>query len=612
MPVERATRVGRLIALTAIVGVAAGLGGIVFELLVAVAKHYMLDGWAGYRPVGPGGEQELLHPTTTLFRPWMLALLPVFGGLVGGALVHWFAPEAEGHGTDAAIDSYHRRRGLIRARVPLIKTLASAITLGTGGSAGREGPIAQIGAGFGSLMAVGLGLSARERRILMIAGMAAGIGAVFRAPLAAALFGAEVLYREMDLEFEVIVPSVISSIVAYSVFTLAFGTQSLFVTPDFLFDDPSQLLPYSLLALVVAAGARVYVGFFYRVRDLFKGLAIHPVLKPAIGGVVVGLFAFFLPEALGSGYGVVQAAFSGQVGMSMLLIIAAGKIVTSSFTVGSGQSGGVYGPALVIGGLLAGAVGQFCTTYFPSMSPPEGAFVLVGMAGFFAAAANTPISTIIMVSEMTGNYNLLVPSMWVCIIAYLLVRRSTLYENQIARRTDSPVHLGEMMGDLLKCLSVKDAVAGADHEAMVIVQESTPISELTQKFTQTHHSCFPVVNELGQLIGVVDEDALRQALTIDGLSDVVLAADLVDPAPLLTPDESLHSAMRKMVQSRHDELVVVSDLEDPRPYGTLARRDLIAAYDGRIQRTLEEQTEESTGWKMPAFTKRQRAKKKSS
>ncbi len=611
MPVERATKVGRLIALTAIVGVAAGLGAIVFELLVAVSKHYLLDGLAGYRPPGPGGERELMHATSTLFRPWMLALLPIFGGIAGGALVYFFAPEAEGHGTDAAIDSYHKRRGLIRARVPLIKTLASAITLGTGGSAGREGPIAQIGAGFGSLMAVGLGLSARERRILMIAGMAAGIGAVFRAPLAAALFGAEVLYREMDLEFEVIVPSVISSIVAYSVFTLAFGTQPLFVTPDFLFDDPRHLIPYSLLTLVVAVGARVYVTFFYKIRDLFKALAIHPILKPALGGIVVGLFAFFLPEALGAGYGVVQAAFSGKVSMSMLLLIAAAKIVTTSFTVGSGQSGGVYGPAVVIGGLLAGAVGQFCVNYFPSISPPEGAFVIVGMAGFFAAAANTPISTIIMVSEMTGNYHLLVPSMWVCIIAYLLVRRSTLYENQLARRTDSPVHLGEMMGDLLKCMSVDDAVKASDHEAMVIVKESTTVSELTEKFTQTHHSCFPVVNEDGQLMGVVDEDALRQALTMDGLSDVVLAADLIDRTPLLTADESLHSAMRKMVQSRHDELIVVLDLEDPRPYGTLARRDLIAAYDDRIQRTMEEQTQESTGWKMPAFTKRGRSKKKS-
>lgn len=599
IPVERATRVGRLIALTAIVGVVAGLGAIAFELLVAFAKHHLSDGLAGFRPPGPAGERELMHATSTLFRPWVLALLPVLGGLVGGALVYFVAPEAEGHGTDAAIDAYHKRRGVIRARVPLVKTIASAITLGTGGSAGREGPIAQIGAGFGALMATGLGLSAQERRILMVAGMAAGIGAVFRAPLAAALFAAEVLYREMDLEFEVIVPSVIASIVAYSVFTLAFGAQPLFVTPAFVFDDPRHLVPYSLLTLVVAGGARIYVTIFYGVRDFFKSLKVHPILKPMLGGVVVGLFAFFLPESLGSGYGMVQEAFTGSVSLWFLLAVAAGKMVSTSFTVGSGQSGGVFGPAVVIGGLLGGAVGQFSNMVMPGMSPPEGAFVIVGMAGFFAAAANTPVSTIIMVSEMTGNYHLLVPSMWVCIVAFLLVRRSTIYENQLARRTDSPVHLGEMMGELLRCLSVQEAVKDASHEPMVTVRDNTPVSELTRQFTLTHHSCFPVVDKDGHLLGVVDENAMRQALTIEGLSELVVAADIIEPAPLLTPDESLHSAMRKMVQSKHDELVVVSVEDESVPVATLARRDLIAAYDRRIQQTLAEQNDAGQRWKLP-------------
>lgn len=603
IPVERATRVGRLIALCALAGVAAGLGGIFFELLVGGAKHLLMDGLAGYRPGGPAGEQALFPSFDGPFRPWVLALLPVAAGLVGGLLTHYLAPEAEGPGTGAAIDAYHRHRGVVRARVPLVKTVASAITLGAGGSAGREGPIAQIGAGLGALMATGLGLSARERRILMVAGLAAGIGAVFRAPLAAALFAAEVLYREMDLEFEVIVPSVISSIVAFSVFTLAFGANQLFVTPAFHFDDPRQLVGYTLLTLAVAVGARVYVNVFYKVRDLFAGLSVHPVLRPTIGGLVAGAFAFFLPEALGSGYGLVQDAFTGKVGLGLLAAVAVGKIVTTSFTVASGQSGGVFGPAVVIGGLLGGAVGQFCVTYMPGISPPAGAMVIVGMAGFFAGAANTPISTIIMVSEMTGNYQLLVPSMWVCVIAFLLVRRSTLYENQLDRRTDSPVHLGEMMGDVLKCISVKDAIGETGHEPMVTVRANASAAELAGLFAETHHACFPVVDTEGKLIGVVDEAALRQAVTIEGLAEVVVAADLIERAPLLIPTESLHSAMRKMVQSKHDELVVVDAGDEQRPVGTLGRRDLIAAYDHRIQRTLEDQDKETTGWKLPALDK---------
>ncbi|MCA9554339.1 MAG: chloride channel protein [Myxococcales bacterium] len=600
IPVERATRVGRLIALTAVVGVIAGLGGIVFEVLTEFLKHHLLDGLAGYHPPGPAGQSELFEPYPTPFRPWILAILPVLGGLVGSALVLWVAPEAEGHGTDAAIDAYHRKRGVIRARVPVVKTIASAITLATGGSAGREGPIAQIGAGFGSVMSTVLGLSAQERRILMVAGMAAGIGAVFRAPLAAALFAAEVLYREMDLEFEVIVPSVISSIVAFSVFTLAFGADPLFATPGFRFDDPWHLLPYTLLTLAVAAGARTYVAVFYWVRDFFKHLPVTPILKPVMGGAVVGLFAFFLPEAMSSGYGLVQAAFTGKVGLGLLAAVAVGKIITTSFTVASGQSGGVFGPAVVIGGLIGGAVGLVSERYLPGISPPGGAFVIVGMAGFFAAAANTPISTIIMVSEMTGNYHLLVPSMWVCVLAFLLVRRHTLYEHQLARRTDSPVHLGEMMGEVLKILSVREAITGATHEPMVTVKANASFKELSRCFAETRHSCFPVVDANGKLLGVVGEDALRQALTIDGLADVVVAADLIERAPTLIPTESLHSAMRKMVQGKRDELVVVSDEDETMPMATLSRRDLIAAYDTRIQKTLEE-VEPTQGWNIMAL-----------
>ncbi len=594
-PVERATRVGRLIVLCAMIGVAAGLGGIFFEMLVAGAKHLILDGVAGFRPTGPAGERELYEATDTIFRPWVLALLPVVGGLLGGAIVFGLAPEAEGHGTDAAIDAYHRRRGAIRGRVPIVKTLASAITLGTGGSAGREGPIAQIGAGFGSIMSTGLGLSARERRILMVAGMAAGIGALFRAPLAAALFAAEVLYKEMDLEFEVIVPSVISSIVAFSVFTLVFGASPLFVTPPFTFDDPRQLLAYSILTLVVAAGARIYVSFFYWIRNLFRRLRVHPVLKPMIGGVVVGAFAFVLPETLASGYGTVQHAFTGDIGWTLLVTVALGKIVTTSFTVASGQSGGVFGPAIVIGGLLGGAVGVLCNAYMPGISPPPGAFVIVGMAGFFAGAANTPISTIIMVSEMTGNYRLLVPSMWVCVLAFLLVRRHSLYENQLNRRTDSPVHLGEMMREILDSMSVEESLRNVAREPMVTVAASATLSDLRQYFGETHHTCFPVIDEDGQLIGVIDEDGLRQALTTEGLRDVVVAADLIETTPLLVKDESLHSAMRKMVQSKHDELVVVDD-DEKRPVAMLGRRDIIAAYDERVQQAIEDHEKTSEGW----------------
>jgi CIC family chloride channel protein len=583
LPGRRAQRFGRLIVLFGLVGVGAGFGAMAFEWLTGLLRHFLLDGFAGFRPPAPAGEVELFAPTTTLFEPWKLALLPVIGGLVGGAFVHWIAPEAEGHGTDAAIDAYHRRGGRVRARVPLVKTLASALTLGTGGSAGREGPIAQIGAGLGSLLAHGLRLRAHERRALMLAGMAAGIGAIFRAPLASALFAAEVLYREMDLEFEAIVPSVIASIVAYGCFTSVFGGHALFATPAFAFASPVELVPYTALAFAVALGAKTFITGFYAVHAWFKRLKLAPPLKPALGGVFAGAAAFVAPEALGQGYGMVQAAFGGSVPLATLLVIAAFKMLTTSFTIGSGQSGGVFGPSMVLGGLVGGAVGLICQRWFPALSPPPGAFVVVGMAGFFAAAANTPLSTIIMVSELTGGYTLLVPSMWVSFLAFLLVRRSTLYPNQVARREDSPVHLAEMMAEVLARLKVAEALTANSRRSPPCVKLETPFEELRRLFSDTGHHGLPVVDAAGRLLGVVDDRALRHVMREEALANVVIAADLLEAAPTLTPSESLQSAMQKMIASGHQELVVVADDDGNAIVGSLLRQDLVAAYDRRMR-----------------------------
>jgi len=229
---------GEIVGLLAAIGIIAGLGSVVFHTLCVLGSHYFLDMIAGYRPLQPAGEHHLLPPTHTPFNRWLLLILPAIGGIFSGWIVYTFAPEAEGHGTDAAIEAYHRKGGFIRARVPFIKTIASAITLTTGGSGGREGPIAQIGAGFGSFLATKLNLSDRERRIMMAAGVSAGVGSIFRAPLAGALFAAEVLYKDPELESEIIIPAGLSSVVAYCVFCLVYGWGSLFNSPDFTFTNP--------------------------------------------------------------------------------------------------------------------------------------------------------------------------------------------------------------------------------------------------------------------------------------------------------------------------------------------------------------------------------------
>src|SRR5580698_6804638 len=430
----------RMMFLSLLVGVIAGVGAIVFFAACQVVFHYALGVGAGYHPHTPLGEPPMLAETQNPLVPWLLLIIPTVGGLLSGLLVFSIAPEAEGHGTDAAIAAYHFHQGLIRPRVPLVKIVASALTLGTGGSGGREGPIAQIGAGFGSFLGTVLRLRPIERRTLMAAGMGAGVAAIFRAPLAGALFAAEVLYRSPDFESEVIIPAGLASVAAYCTFGIKFGWAPLFSIPDdvrrvLTFSEPLRLVSYLILALLMVVLAMVYTRTFYGLTHLFHRWKIPRHFKPAVGAFASGLLGLALYYLVGRdqrvlavlsfGYGSLQEAMTlpaehqASLGLAMVLaLIALGKILTTGLTIGSGGSGGVFGPSMVIGGCGGGALGILLHWIRPWLAPHPGSFVIVGMAGFFAAAAKTPFSTMVIVSEMTGNYDLLLPTLWVCAIAF--------------------------------------------------------------------------------------------------------------------------------------------------------------------------------------------------
>jgi CIC family chloride channel protein len=576
---------GTLLLLCATVGVVAGLGAAGFHYLLAFAKHLLLDGLAGFRPSGPSGEIVLFPDTGRPLSRLVLLGLPALGGLVSGIFVYLVAPEAEGHGTDAAIEAYHFRDGAIRFRVPFVKALASAITMGTGGSAGREGPIAQIGAGLGSSLAGWLGLSARQRRTIMVAGMGAGIGAIFRAPLAGALFAAEVLYRDMDLEPEVVAPAILSSIVAYSTFGSIFGWHALFETPAFRFRTPVELGPYLVLALVVALGGRTYPQVFYGVRDRFKKLGLPPWLKPALGGLVVGGIGLFVPEALSTGFGVVQGAFSGHGTVATFLVIAVAKMFTTSFTVASGGSGGVFGPAVVIGGALGGAVGLVFHNWNPSLVPDPGAFAMVGMAGFFSAAAHVPISTVIMVSEMTGNYHLLVPTMFVCMAGFLLVRRHTIYEKQLPAKSSSPAHQRSIVRTMLERTTVGDILALRPASPPQPVNVKTKLPVLIERFASSGNTCLPVLADNGDLVGAISFQVVQQALgQRAALANLVVASDLATPAVTVTSSQSLYSALAKMAQYECRDLLVVDERDEAKGQvvAVLTGSDINAIYEDQV------------------------------
>jgi CIC family chloride channel protein len=404
----------RWLALGVVVGLVAGASAILFHVALDGLRTFSFNALIGLSPGRPGGEEAVFDvPVAGHVRYVLIVALPAAGAFLAGLLVRFFAPEAKGHGTDAAINSFHRKGGHIRKRVPVIKFFATVLTMGSGGSGGAEGPIAQIGAGFGSFIADRLKLGPREKRLLMISGVGAGVGAIFQVPLAGAIFAAEVLYSDPDIETDAIIPACVCSIVAYCVYGAWHGFGHMFPVSGMSFQNPLELLPYLLLALLVTAGALLYIWVFYGTEGAFNRLRLPFIVKPLIGGLMTGATALALLlivgdehviDVMSTGYGILQDALSGQIveiGVLILLAVAIGKIFTTSFSIASGGSAGVFGPSLVIGGTLGGAAGLVFQGWWPGLVQNPSSFAMVGMAGFFAAAANTPLSAVIMVSEMT-------------------------------------------------------------------------------------------------------------------------------------------------------------------------------------------------------------------
>jgi len=439
---------GRLVVFCVLVGFIGAFAALGFDAMVEFTQRWLLSGIGRYVPPSTGDTALPLIPWG-LGRLW-LPLVTTLGGLLSGWIVYRWAPEAEGHGTDAAIGAYHRRGGEIRGRIPLIKALASALTIGSGGVAGREGPTAQISVGLGTSLARWTGLRGQERRDLVLAGMAAGLAAMFRAPLGMAIFSVEILYSGMVFESEALIYTVIAAVTSYAVFGLFEGWDRLFLIPDNLtVESPWTLLAFAILGLLAGLVGAILPTLLYRVRDLFARLPGPPHIRPAIGGLCVGLLALAMPAVLGTGYGWVELAILEKLPLATILLLLVLKGPAMALTIGSGGSGGVFAPTVTIGAMLGAAVGTILNLAIPTLQEPVAAFVVVGMASVFAAAARTPISTLIMVAEMTGGYDLMVAAMLANIIAFLVQRSltaqrryPTLYISQVETREDSPLHRG--------------------------------------------------------------------------------------------------------------------------------------------------------------------------
>jgi CIC family chloride channel protein len=428
----------RLLLECALLGVAGALSAQIFMVLLHWCNRILLSGLAGYVP--PGAESGPSHAIVGPHGLWLIPAVTTLGGLLSGFLVYRYAPEAEGHGTDTVVEAFHRREGLIRPRVPPIKMIASAITIGSGGSAGREGPIALITAGLASVYAKWAHHSEEDRRLLLLAGMAAGLSAIFRTPMGTGVFAIEVLYGRMEFEVGALLYTMFASAVAYTVNGVFVGFAPLFKVPAIptpVFRDYASYAALGVAAGIVATALPVV---FYRMRDFFRTLPVPLWMKPALGGLLLGLLGLWLPQVLGGGYGWIQLAMDGRLALHLLVLLIFAKMAAFALTVGSGGSGGVFAPSLFVGAMLGG-------TFAVILHQPPAVFAVVGMAAVFGAAARVPIATMLMVTEMAGGYHLLVPAGLAVMISSMLqnqlssrLRYQSLYEGQVPTRRDSPAH----------------------------------------------------------------------------------------------------------------------------------------------------------------------------
>ena len=555
--------------LSILIGIAAGLGSIIFYWSLTAATLFLLGLGAGYIPPMPTGEGATVF--TGVARPWVLPFLTAAGGLLSGLIVFRFAPEANGGGHDAVINAFHNKEGVIRHRVPMVKAIASAITIGSGGSAGREGPSAQIAAGIASIISDLFHLSASDRRIAVAAGIGAGIGSIFKSPLGGAVLSMEAFYRR-DFEYEALLPSFIASVVGYIIFASWNGWAPIFgggtVPP---FHRASELLSYSILGVICGLVGIGYGRSFYFLRDLFNRAKIPDWIKPAIGGFIVGLIGIFLPQILGTSYGWLQFAINGDfvsLPVTVMLAVAVLKILTTGLTVGSGGSGGVFAPGLVIGGMTGGVLWNVLHIY-PAITPSSpSAFVIVGMMALFGGIAKVPLAMVIMVAEMTMDYTLLIPGMLTCFIAYLVTGDSYIFESQVNARAESPAHRHEYTVMHLKAFKVNESMT----KHVPIINSQSTVDEVANLLKRYEIHAMMVVDG-GKLVGIVTKpDAMRFIFQDQSESSVM---EIMSTGLIVTyPDESLFDAMNKMIVNHISQLPVVGRDNPDRLLGLLALDDV--------------------------------------
>ena len=573
-----------LLILSVAIGAGTGLAAVVFIKLIYAIQQF------SYQTL-PG-----LFPQLGKF---VYFVVPVVGGLLVGPLI-LFAKEAKGHGVPEVMQALILRGGRIRARVAGAKILASALCIGTGGSAGREGPIVQAGSALGSAIGQVLRLSDDRIRNLVGCGAAAGIAATFNAPIAGVVFAIEVLMGNLQVRSfgNIVIAAVSSSIVS----RFFLGARPAFSVPIYSLVSPISLIFYLILGLLSALVGIMFIRMLNRAEIVFDNWDFPQIYKPAVGAALLGisgmLFMFlpssegiFMPFMYGSGFHFIEEVLQGGTSFWILLLLVFLKPLATSFTLGSGNSGGVFAPSLFIGAMLGGCVGIIFYRYFPEISGSPGAYALVGMAAMFGATARAPLTAMLIVFEMSNDYLMILPLMVAGIAATYFAQwlhPESIYTLKLAKRGIRFFEGRDM--DIMQGVKVEEVM----RTQVVTIDKDKPVNELMALFQETNLIGFPVVTEGKKLWGIITLQDVHRAQSEDKFNPREMkVADLAIEGPIAVfPDEPIWVAIQKMSPRDLARLPVISRDGSMRLVGSISRSDILRAYDLGIVRKQRGQLEE--------------------
>jgi len=572
-----------LIISAVVVGAGTGLGAVFFIKLISLVEQvFYVNGATVFGFLGIG----------------LFIVAPVIGGLLGGPVISFFAREAKGHGVPEVMQAIALRGGRIRPRVVVAKVIASALCIGSGGSAGREGPIVQVGSALGSSIGQWLHLSEARLRNLVACGAAAGVAATFNAPIAGVIFAMEIILGELHLGD--LGNVVISAVTASTVARVFLGDHPAFTIPNYAMKTPWEVVLYILLGILAALAAVGFIKLLYWFEDRFDNWRFPDALKPAVGGLLLGGMGFLyllvmqqtqglttsdgMPAMFGSGFATIEAALLGNLPLGLMLGLVVLKPLATSFTLGSGNSGGVFAPALFIGAALGGAFGWLVNYFAPGMTAGSGAFAIVGMAAVFTGAAHAPFTAILIVFEMTNDYRLMLPLMTAVIVSLIVSRRihpESIYTLKLVRRG---IHLKQGRDlDVLETVRVDEVML----DESVTVPVDMHVSLLPGEFLETGRHGFPVLDLDGSLFGMVSLEDYRRAMhgKLNSAPNLVVRDIATQTIISVFPDETVGVAMQRMAPRDLSRLPVVARDDPHKLVGVVRRNDIVRAYDlGSVRR----------------------------